>query len=363
MHILMGKYSMKLAGIKVLDLSSVLAGPSVGTFLAELGATVVKIEHPEIPDITRSWKLTNEDKSIPISAYFSSVNYGKSYKQLNLTSAEDYAVFLELLKRTDILLMNFKKGDDVKLGLTKEKLLAQNAQLIIGKITGFGSDADRVAYDLILQAESGIMSMNGTSESGPLKMPIALIDVLAAHHLKEALLLALLEKERTQAAFQGEVVEVSLYRAAISSLANQASNYLMAGHIPQAIGSLHPNIAPYGEIFKTKDKALVTFAIGTNKHFKLLCDWLGLINLASDEKYVSVQKRVENRTVLFEQLQLAVQNYTAEELLSAMAERNVPCAKIKNLKEVFEDEQAKSLIKSEYINGVLTQRVSQIAFE
>lgn len=359
----MGKYSTKLANVKVLDLASVLAGPSVGTFLAELGATVIKIEHPEIPDITRSWKLTNEDKSLPISAYFSSVNYGKSYEKLNLKEASDYAIFLEMVKAADILLMNFKKDDYIKLGLTKEKLMVHNPQLIIGKITGFGSNSDRVAYDLILQAESGIMSMNGTQESGPLKMPIALIDVLAAHHLKEALLLALLDKERAKTAFQGEVVEVSLYRAAISSLANQASNYLMAGHIPQAIGSLHPNIAPYGEIFKTKDQALITFAIGTNKHFQLLCDWLGLPELAKDEKYVSVQNRVEHRTALFEHLQLAVQNYTTEELFSAMAERNVPCAKIKNLKEVFEDKQAQTLVKSEYIDGVLTNRVSQIAFE
>jgi crotonobetainyl-CoA:carnitine CoA-transferase CaiB-like acyl-CoA transferase len=273
--------------LKIIDLSTVLAGPSAGTFFAELGAEVIKIEHPNNKDVTRSWKLPNEDKDSEVSAYFSSVNYKKHYRFLDLKQPNDHQELMQLVENADVVLMNFKRGDQEKLGITDEELRTQNNALIIGKISGFGDDSDRVAYDLILQAESGIMSMNGTPESGPLKMPIALIDVLAAHHLKEGLLLALLEKA-TQSNYSGQTVSVSLYDAAISSLVNQASNYLMGGNIPKPIGSLHPNIAPYGELFTTKDGVQITFAIGSNRHFQLLCQELGCEHLAIDDSYSTV---------------------------------------------------------------------------
>jgi len=230
----------------IVDTSTVLAGPSVGTFFAELGATVIKVENASSYDVTRTWKLPSEDKNSPISAYFSSVNYGKKYIQLNLKNAHDLKQFKELIKVADVLISNFKKGDVEKLGIQDAILRNCNPSLIIGKINGFGKDSDRVAYDLILQAETGFMSMNGTPESGPVKMPVALIDVLAAHHLKEGILLAMLKLKTTGKA---STISVSLYDAAVSSLVNQASNYLMNNHIPERIGSLHPNISPYGELF------------------------------------------------------------------------------------------------------------------
>jgi crotonobetainyl-CoA:carnitine CoA-transferase CaiB-like acyl-CoA transferase len=234
--------------LTVIELSTVLAGPSVGMFFAELGAKVIKIEHPTIPDVTRSWKLPYEQHDVPVSAYFSSVNYGKSYLTLNLLDTDDYSNFIELIKNADILLTNFKRGDDHKLGIETKKLQQLNKRLIIGKISGFGEESDRVAYDLILQAETGFMSMNGTTDSGPVKMPVALIDILAGHQLKEGILLALMDRQLTG---KGSEVSVSLYDAAVCSLANQASNFLMTGHIAKRMGSLHPNIAPYGELFQT----------------------------------------------------------------------------------------------------------------
>lgn len=252
--------------LKIIDLSTVLAGPSVGTFFAELGARVLKIEHPQHGDVTNTWRLKQESDLSKQSAYYSSVNYKKELVKLNLRLDADYHVFIDELKDADILLMNFKKGDDQKLKVTPTELWKINPSLLIGKITGFGSDNDRIAYDLILQAETGFMSMNGTPESGPVKMPVALIDVLAAHQLKEGLLLALLQREQDK----GQLVSVSLYDAAVCSLANQASNFLMEQQIPQRIGSLHPNIAPYGEIFETKDQQLLTFAIGSDQHFENL---------------------------------------------------------------------------------------------
>ena len=350
-----------IKNLRILDLSTVLAGPSVGSFFAELGAEVIKIEHPTHKDVTRSWKLPSEKSDSKISAYFSSVNYNKTYRYLNLKNKSDYEEFLQLLKKADVLLMNFKKGDQEKLQITDDILLGMNSQLIIGKINGFGTQSDRVAYDLILQAESGFMSMNGTTESGPLKMPIALIDVLAAHHLKEGLLLELTEK-LTMENYKGRAVSVSLYEAAVSSLVNQASNYLMTGNIPARMGSLHPNIAPYGELFTTKDGGIITFAIGSNRHFELLCKWLKRSDLIMDDKFRSVQNRVQHRVELFKEIQYSVNQIEAIEILEGMQELNVPCAKIKNLKEVFNDPLAKSMIKEEQIDEILTKRVSSIAF-
>lgn len=348
------------SNLVVIDLSTVLAGPSVATFFAELGARVIKVENPKVPDVTRSWKLGSEDTNATVSAYFSSINYKKEYRQLDLKNNNDYQQFLELVAQADILISNFKFGDDVKFNIQDTVLRAVNPRLICGKITGFGDASDRVAYDLILQAETGFMSMNGTPDSGPVKMPVALIDVLAAHHLKEALLLALLERSQNGIA---KTVSVSLYDAAVASLANQASNYLMEDKIPQRIGSLHPNIAPYGEIFETKDKAFITFAIGSDVHFQKLCAFLKIAELSADPKFTSNVNRVQHRTELQMILQDKLAHFSSDEVLANMLENNVPCGKIKNLEEVFKDDSAKLLIRSEEIDGKETKRVTSLAFK
>lgn len=348
-----------LREIRVVDMSTVLAGPSVGTFFAELGATVIKVEHPINKDVTRTWKLPGEDPETDISAYFSSINFNKDYLFLDLKEKSDYKQFIELISNADILITNFKKGDDKKLNIEDALLHDINPRLIIGKINGYGENSDRVAYDLILQAESGFMSINGTPESGPVKMPVALIDVLAAHHLKEGILLALYERQKNG---KGKSVSVSLYEAAISSLVNQASNFLMTGHIPERIGSLHPNIAPYGEIFKTADNILITLAIGSDRHFQRLCSLLELNQLPTNEKFKINQNRVENRQELAAILGERISNFRADTLIEPLKRANVPVGMIMNLKDVFEDDLAKSMIRKELINGVLTKRVTSIAF-
>lgn len=349
-----------LKGIRVIDASTVLAGPSVGTFFAELGADVLKIEHPNHPDVTRSWKLPVEERSSSVSAYFSSINYLKDYSSLNLKDETGLKAFLEHISTADILITNFKYGDAEKFSIEDEKLLSINPRLIIGKINGYGSEDDRVAYDLILQAESGFMSMNGTPESGPVKMPVAMIDVMAAHHLKEGILLALYEREKTG---KGKSISVSLYDAALSSLVNQASNYLMAGHIPQRIGSLHPNIAPYGELFETYDNCTITFAIGSNDHFQKLCKELDAKALASDERFSENRSRVINRTELKEELTPLVAKRTSASILGALRKVNVPAGQIQNLQEVFSSNKAQSLVREETISGVPTKRVTSVVFK
>ncbi len=344
----------------VVDASTVLAGPSVATFFAELGATVIKVENSTSFDVTRSWKLPTEDKNSIISAYFSSVNFGKKYIQLDLKNKEHHTQFLNLIKVSDILISNFKKGDEEKLNIEDKTLRRCNPGLLIGKINGFGKDSDRVAYDLILQAETGFMSMNGTPESGPVKMPVALIDVLAAHQLKEGLLLAMLKKKDSGVA---STISVSLYDAAVSSLVNQASNYLMNNHIPQRIGSLHPNIAPYGELFETKEKDLITFAIGSDSHFSKLCHYLQLDELIEKSQFNFNQSRVINRSELQLILQEKIKSLSTTDILSEMNLLNVPVGKVKNLEEVFQNEALQKSILKEEISGIPTQRVSSIAFK
>jgi len=347
-----------LTSLTVIDLSTVLAGPSVGMFFAELGAKVIKIEHPINKDVTRSWKQSDEALNT-LSSYFSSINYKKSYLSLDLLHPEQRIEFDVLLQTADILISNFKREDYKKFQLTKSDVSSKYPSLIHAKISGFGEASDRVAYDLILQAETGFMSMNGTDESGPVKMPVALIDVLAAHQLKEAILIALLQRT---ASGKGAEVHVSLYNAAISSLINQASSFLMNNNVPKRIGSLHPSIAPYGEIFQTKDGALLTFAIGSDRQFQKLLVKLGLSEFINDQKFSSNKLRVQNRAQLFELLNNKVKDFVSQELLEWSQNENVPCGKIKSLDEVFDGVEAQQLVRSEIIDGTETKRVTSIAF-
>ncbi len=350
-----------LKNLKVIELASVLAGPDVGMFFSELGSEVIKIENKLLNgDVTRKWKSSSENKDTNVSAYFSSVNYNKEYLFLDLTDKKDKQRVYDLIKTTDIIITNFKPGDDVKLGMDYDSLKELNPTLIYGLINGYGSNSKRVAYDLILQAETGFMSINGTEESGPTKMPVALIDVLAAHQLKEGLLLALLKKEKTK---KGSLVEVSLYDTALASLKNQATNWLMNNLIPQPIGSLHPNIAPYGETFKTKDGFLLVLAICTDKHFNILLSILGAEEIIAKEEFASNQLRVINRIELANELQPYFRIKLKDELMNPFLEQNIPVGVIKNIKEVFEGKEAKKLILDEIIDNTDTKRVKTTVFK
>lgn len=347
--------------LKVVEIASVLAGPSVGMFFSEMGSEVVKIENKKSNgDVTRSWKLPSEDKEATVSAYFCAVNYNKSYQFLDLSNAEDLLNVKMQIEAADIVILNFKYGDDVKFGLDYESLSKTNSKLIYGTINGFGADSERVAYDLILQAETGFMSMNGTKTSGPVKMPVALIDVLAGHQLKEGVLVALIERLKSG---KGRKVSVSLYDSAVASLANQATNWLMGGHVAKPIGSTHPNICPYGELFTTASGELITFAIGSNKQFSNLCHSLNLTQLVTDVRFKDNFSRVQNRVELEGLISEKIKDFNASELIVELHKKFVPVAKINSIDEVFQSESAKSMILSEIISGVNTQRVKTVAFK
>ncbi len=281
----------------------------------------------------------------------------KNKFKLDYSKEEDRTEFLKLIENADILLTNFKFGDAEKFSLTDEVLQSVNPKLIHGRISGFGKDSDRVAYDLILQAESGFMSMNGTQDSGPVKMPVALIDVLAAHQLKEGILVALLEQTE-----KGKNVDVSLYESAVCSLINQATNYLNQGFVAKRIGSLHPNIAPYGEIFLTQDDKMVTFAIGSNNHFFKLCQFLDCLYLVDDESFSYNQARVLNRLKLQRILQDKIELIDSEVLMYEMGKAHIPAGIIKSLDEVLENSEVQSLILEEEIDGISTKRIKSVAF-
>lgn len=346
--------------LKVVELANVLAGPAVGLFFAELGAQVTKIENSSNGgDVTRSWKTNAEDPTSSSSAYFASVNWHKAHRWLDLRTASDREQAYQLIREADVLISNYKKDDDKKLGMEPARLFQLNPRLIIGRINGFGVDSNRIAYDLVLQAETGFMSMNGTEASGPLKMPVALIDVLAAHHLKEGLLVALLQRSQTG---KGALVDVSLQDAAIASLANQASNFLMTGVNPGLSGSLHPNIAPYGETFATADGKSVVLAVGNNKQFAQLSRILNLSVLSQDPRFQENSERVKNRQELAQLLKPAILKKTATTFLQECIELDVPAGQIRQLAELFNERNSALVLVDTDERGKLLKRVRTVAF-
>lgn len=351
-----------LQHIRVLELATVLAGPAVGMFLAELGAKVIKIENQTTQgDVTRTWKLSSEASDWAYSAYYCSVNWGKEILLMDLNQAENLTWLQEQVKSADIVLANFKPESARRMGLDYESLSALNPQLIYGEITGYGPNDDRPAFDMVLQAEGGFLYMTGEKGGAPVKMPVALIDLLAAHQLKEGILLALLQREQRG---EGCKVSVSLYDAALASLANQATNWLIAGKIPQRMGTLHPNIAPYGELLECSDGGQIVLAVGNDRQFQQLCKTLKLDTLIQDERYLSNNQRVINRSSLHTQLQTQASQFEREVLLGMLHAASVPAGAVRNMQEVFAEPAAQDLLLHwELPDGTPVTSVKSTVFE
>jgi len=349
------------ADLKVVELAGVLAGPAVGMFFAELGANVLKVENPSNNgDVTRSWRLETENQNTQ-SAYYSSVNYNKTIIWADLKKADDFEIVMNHIASADVVISNFKPSSAKQLGLDEIALRKKFPKLIYAQISGYGIDDETPAFDVVLQAEAGFMYINGEADGVPLKMPIALIDVLAAHQLKEAILVALLQRSKTGL---GATAHISLYNAALSSLANQATNYLMGGEIPQRMGSLHPNIAPYGETFYTNDGKAIVLAVGNDKQFVSLCKCLNLENVTDSDLYKTNALRVQNRVKLGEILAEAFSKFDSATLLKELKNNNVPCGDIRSMDEVLDNETAQKLILSETLkNGQITKRMATAVFD
>lgn len=333
----------------VVELASVLAGPAVGMFFAELGARVIKIENKKTGgDVTRRWKLPSEDPEGKESAYYHSINWGKEVHFLDLNNDKDHALLMAWMEQADIVISNFRMNSARKMGLDPEKLRKEFPRLIFGQITGFGEQSNLPAFDIVLQAEAGFLFMNGDPDRPPSRMPVALIDLLAAHQLKEGILIALLQKERSG---EGAYVSVSLRDAAVASLANQASNWLVAGHIPQRMGSRHPNIAPYGDVFTTADDRQLVLAIGNDQQFQVLCQRLEQTDMLTDPRFISNESRVKNRETLIAGLSAAIAAFPLAYLEKIFHAQGVPFGRVRNMQEVFSDPEVAELVLTDEGGG------------
>lgn len=347
--------------LKIIELSSVLAGPLCGSFFAELGAQVIKVENKTTGgDVTRQWKVLSEKPDAPLSSYYSAANFGKSIWKLDLTNLKDRQQLKQEIASADVVISNYKPSASKKFKLDYVHLKQANPNIIYAQLNGFSETDNRGAYDAVLQAEAGFMFMNGTNETLPIKIPFAIVDVLSNHQMREAILVALLQKAATG---KGAHLKISMLKAAVSALINQASNYLMNGNIPKRIGSAHPSIAPYGDTFITKDHQYLVLAVGSDNQFTALCHVLNLSNIAQDVAFSTNQNRLLNRPKLNTHLQKSISTYQADDLMKTLIGNQVPAGLIKNMKQVFEHPIAQSMVKEEVIEGVFTRRVSTIGFE
>jgi len=347
--------------LTVIELGSVLAAPAVGVFFAELGSRVIKVENLSTGgDVTRTWKLPSEDEKDDISSYFSCVNWGKESLAIDLRFAEGRQILYELVKKSDIVLVNYKVGDAEKLATDYKTLRSYNPALIYAHITGYGLDSERAGYDAIIQSESGFTYINGEPDGPPVKLPVALMDLLAAHQLKEAILVALIKRMQSG---QGSYVASSLFQSGVASLANQATNWLVAGKIPQRMGSDHPNIVPYGTIFKTADEKEIVLAVGSDKQFAKLCEIIQRPELSSDQRFSTNYQRVIHRDELKAILRKEIARFNRDELLDQLEKNHVPAGAVNNIKEVFETEAAKKILLSGQTGGRTIKGMRNVVFE
>ena len=345
----------------VIETATILAGPAVGMFLAELGATVIKVENAKSGgDPTRLWKLSPEDPQADISTYFSSLNWGKKSLALNLRDESDRQILLALLTRADIFIQNFRPAAQTRLGLTYPELRQLNERLICAQVTAYEAGDNRPGFDAMMQAETGFMQLNGEADGPPTKMPVALIDVLTGHQLKEAVLLALMNRNLTG---QGSELTVSLFQSGVASLTNQATGYLVADVVPTRQGSDHPNLSPYGSVYQTADQKEVILAVGTDQQFARLCQVLGCPVLAADVRFATNGERVAHNEMLKTLLAERIKSFKRDNLLEKLNQVSVPAGAVHHMDEVFAQPQAQPLLLRGHLDdGQATCGVRAISF-
>jgi formyl-CoA transferase len=323
-----------LDGVRVLDLTRVVAGPYCSMFLGDLGAEVVKVEQPGAGDDTRGWGPPFAGGE---SAYYLCINRNKKSLTLDLKSKRAVELLRELVKSTDVILENFRPGTMERLGLGEKELRALNPRLIYASLTGFGADgpmSDWPGYDLIVQAWGGLMSITGTPDGEPVKVGVAIIDLVAGLMLGKAITAALFAREKIGI---GQRIDTSLLEAEVASLINVGSNYLVGGEIPTRWGNAHPNIVPY-QNFKTADGYLV-IGVASETIWKRFCVAVGREELTQDPRFINNSKRVENRAelvALLSEIFLRRDNATWFKLLT---EAEVPCAPVQTIDQVFQAPQ------------------------
>ena len=351
-----------LGGLRVLDLSRILAGPWATQLLADLGAEVIKIERPGEGDDTRGWGppfIVGNNEHDLFSAYYLAANRGKKSVAVDFSKPEGREIVAELAKSCDVVVENFKVGGLKRLGLDYETLSALNPGLIYCSISGFGQTGpykDKPGYDLLVQAMGGLMSITGAADGEPMKVGVAVADIFTGLYGTVAILAALNER-RTSGL--GQQIDLALLDVQIATLANQGMNYLASGVAPRRYGNAHPNIVPY-QAFATRDGHVVV-AVGTDAQFARFVAILGIPQLSADRRFQRNADRVRNRAELLPILTSKIQTWSKADLLHALEAEKIPAGPINEMREVFESPQiaARGLVVEQPLDdgGPLTKLV------
>jgi len=337
-----------LDGIKVLDLSRVLAGPWCTQILADLGADVIKIERPGVGDDTRTWGppfIKDADgNDTDQASYFTACNRNKRSVTVDMATAEGQALLKQMAAQSDIVVENFKTGGLKQYGLDHEALRAANPRLIYCSVTGFGHDgpyAERAGYDLMIQAMTGMMSITGRPDDvpggGPLRVGVALTDLFTGVYASTAILAALQVRDRTG---EGQHIDMALLDVGMAILANQASAFLNTGKAPERQGNTHPSLAPYQD-FPTLDGSML-LAIGNNGQFARFCEAAGHAEWAADARFATNTLRVKHRGVLIPMMEELTRTRTTADWVTLLEDKAVPCGPINDIAQAFDDAQVKS---------------------
>ena len=334
-----------LAGVRVLDLSRVLAGPWATQMLADLGAEVIKIERPGAGDDTRAWGppfTTRTDGTPGDAAYFLCANRGKKSVTLDIAQPEGAEVARRLAETCDVVVENFKTGGLKKYGLDFASLAAISPRLVYCSITGFGQDgpyASRAGYDYMIQAMGGLMSVTGQPDGSPgaepMKVGVAVADLFTGMYASNAILAALLHARATG---EGQHIDLALFDVQAAMLANQAANWFVSGVAPGRMGNAHPNLAPY-QPFACSD-GMVVIAVGNDGQFRALCGALGAADLAMDPRFLTNALRIAFRSEMTESLTALTAGFAMHELMAALEAAGVPCGPVNTVDQVFAEPQA-----------------------
>ena len=328
-----------LEGVRIFDLTRILAGPTCTQLLGDLGADVIKVEKPGVGDDTRTWgppyvkgpdgQDTNE------SAYYLSANRNKRSITLDLQTPSGIALAKKLISKCDVLIENFKVGGLSKLGLGYEDIKQEFPTLVYCSVTGFGQTgpyASRAGYDFLAQGLGGIMSITGDPDGEPMKVGVGIADVMTGMYAATAILAALRHKDATG---EGQHIDTCLLDTQVSWLINEGTNYLVSGKIPKKLGNEHPNIVPY-KVFATSDGHVI-LAVGNDRQFQDWCTAAGAHDLKNNPHYATNPLRIANRETLYQAMPSFMENKTTEEWLVELGELKVPCSPVNNIKQVFDD--------------------------
>jgi formyl-CoA transferase len=336
-----------LAGVRVLDMTRVLAGPWCGQILADMGAEVIKVERPGTGDDTRSWGppflKDSEGHDTGEATYYLAANRGKKSVTIDLSSRQGQAEIKRLVARSDVVLENYKFGQLEKYGLDYASLKLQKPSIVYCSITGFGQTGPwkhRAGYDFIIQALSGFMSVTGERDAangGPQKAGVAVSDLFTGVYAALAVVSALYHRQRTG---EGQHLDLALLDVMVSTLANLNTSYLATGTVPGRTGNAHANIVPY-QTFPCADGYIVV-AVGNDGQFQKFCEALGRTELASDERFATNPARVRHRELLIPLLEMELRKRPKNEWIDALEAVGVPCGPINNLDEVFENPQVRA---------------------